>query len=107
MKQALPLVALVALCSSADAGPRLAEPPQLHHADRLAPWIRDRVGLTAKAELRVCAAADGHVTSVTVVHGSGYEAFDRALLTDVRDWHYAADSIPRCTPVRISYLAER
>lgn len=107
MKQTIPLIALIALASSADAGPRLAEPAVLHHADRLMPQIRDRVGLTAKADVRVCAAADGHVTSVTLVHGSGYEAFDRAVLTDVRAWQFATDSIPRCTVAKISYLAER
>jgi TonB family protein len=102
------ILVLAALSSTASAaGLKLVEPPMTHHADRLAPWIRDRVGLTAKADLRVCAATDGHVTSVTLVHGSGYEAFDRAVMTDVREWRYGADSIPRCTLVKISYLAER
>ena len=101
------ILLLAAMTSSAFAGPKLAEPATLRHADRLAPWIRDRVGLTAKADLRVCAAADGHVTSVTLVHGSGYQAFDRAVMTDVRDWRYSSDSIPRCTLLKISYLAER
>jgi len=101
------ILLVAAMTSSAFAGPKLAEPPALHHADRLAPWIRDRVGLTARADFRVCAAADGHVTSVTLVHGSGYQAFDRAVIADVSDWRYRSDSIPRCTLVKISYLAER
>ena len=101
------ILLLAAMTTSAFAGPKLAEAPATQHADRLAPWIRDRVGLTAKADLRVCAATDGHVTSVTLVHGSGYEPFDRAVMTDVRDWQYRSDSIPRCTLVKISYLAER
>ena len=107
MKPLLAIATVLAISSTAFAGPKLAEPPELPSADRIAPWIRDRVGLTAKADLRVCAAADGHVTSVTLLRGSGYAAFDRAVMTDVRDWHYAADPIPRCTLAKISYLAER
>jgi TonB family protein len=106
MKPILAALAVLAISAPAFAGPRLAEPATLHHADRLLPQIRDRVGLTAQADVRVCAAADGHVTSVTLVHGSGYEAFDRAVLIDVRSWQYTADSIPRCTVLKISYLAE-
>jgi TonB family protein len=107
MKPVLAVATFLAISSTALAGPKLAERPELRSADRIAPWIRDRVGLTAKAELQVCAAADGHVTSVRLVRGSGYDAFDRAVMTDVRGWQYAADSIPKCTLVKISYLAER
>jgi TonB family protein len=107
MKPFLAAATVLAISSTAFAGPRLTEAPALPSADRIAPWIRDRVGLTAKAELQVCAARDGHVTSVKLVRGSGYDAFDRAVMTDIRDWQYSADSIPKCTLVRISYLAER
>jgi TonB family protein len=102
----LAIAVALALPSTAFAGPKLAEQPTLRSADRIAPWIRDRVGMTAKADLQVCAATDGHVTSVKIVRGSGYDAFDRAVMTDVRDWQYTADSIPRCTLVKISYLAD-
>src|SRR5207249_11693871 len=85
------------------AGPKLAQAPELRSADRIAPWIRDRVGSTASVDLRICVATDGHVASASLLRGSGYVAFDRAVMTDVTDWRYAPTEVPRCTRTKVAY----
>ena len=87
------------------AGPKLAEEPQLPSADRLAPWIKDRVGNKVAVDMRVCLAADGHVSSVTLIKGSTYGAFDRAAMKDVASWRYEPKAIPRCMPTHVEYHA--
>ncbi len=95
------------ISSTAGATPRLAQEPELHRADRLQPYVRDRIGTIAKVDLRVCVAADGHVRSVNLLHGTKLPQFDRAVMTDVTDWRYTKDSIPRCVIETVEYHATR
>jgi TonB family protein len=87
------------------ASPHLAEAPELRSADRIAPWIRERIGSTASVDLRICVATDGHVVSTNLLRGSGYGAFDHAVMTDVTSWRYAATDVPRCVRTTIEYRA--
>jgi TonB family protein len=100
------LAAILGISTAAGAAsPHLAQAPELHSADRIAPWIRERIGSTASVDLRICVATDGHVVSTSLVRGSGYDAFDHAVMTDVTSWRYAASDVPRCTRTTIEYRA--
>src|SRR5438477_8964615 len=90
MKKLLAAVAFaIALPTSAFAAlPKMAEAPSLPTADRLAPYIKAKLGDTANADIRLCIAADGHVTKVELVKGSTYKAFDNAVMRDVSDWKF-------------------
>ncbi len=102
----LVLTAILGISTVAGAtSPHLAQTPELRSADRIAPWIRDRIGATASVDLRICVATDGHVLSANLLRGSGYEAFDHAVMTDVTSWRYAATDVPRCTRTTIEYRA--
>ncbi len=101
------LAAALGISSIAGASPRLVQAPELHHADRLQPYVRDYLGTIAKVDLRVCVAPDGHVQSVNLVHGTRFAKFDRAVMTDVSDWRYTSDAIPRCTMAHVEYHATR
>ncbi len=101
------VAAILGISSIAGATPRLAQAPELHHADRLQPYVRDQIGTIAKVDLRVCVAADGHVKSVNLLHGTKLAKFDHAVMTDVSDWRYTTDSIPRCVIEKVEYHATR
>jgi TonB family protein len=103
MKKLLLAVALVAVPATAFAAPKLAESPSLPSADRIAPWIKQKLGDTASADIRLCIAPDGHVTSVGIVKTSSYTAFDNAVMTDVTDWHFAQSDSYRCMKTTIAY----
>src|SRR2546430_15455777 len=88
------ILALLLVASPAFAAPVNADLPS---ADRISPWIRDRIGgNTARVDMRVCRAADGHVSSVILLRRSADPAFDRAVMNDVVTWRYEAASAPRC-----------
>lgn len=87
------------------AAPRPLAEPSLPSADRIAPWIRANAGDHVKADIRLCIAPDGHVTSVAMVRGSSYAPFDRAVMTDVAEWQFAATGDSRCTKTTIAYDA--
>ena len=91
--------------AAAFASPKLAQPAELPSADRIAPWIKDRIGDTARVDVRVCLAADGRVTSVKLLKTSSYDAFDRAAMKDVASWRYEPNALPRCTPTHVEYHA--
>ena len=101
------LIAALALVApaAAFAGPRPAEPSNLPSADRIAPWIKDRIGDVAAVDMRVCVATDGHVMSVKLLQGSTYDAFDRAALKDVATWQYEPKRVPLCTRTHVEYHA--
>jgi TonB family protein len=106
MTKLAPLVAILGISSAAWASaPRLAEAPELRTADHIVPWIRDRIGPTASVDLRICVATDGHVATATLLRGSGYDRFDRAVMTDVTSWRYSATDVPRCMRTTIEYHA--
>jgi TonB family protein len=99
------LLTLIAFATPAIAQLRPADAPSLPSADRIAPWIREKLGDHASADVRVCVAGDGHVTSIALVHTSQYDAFDRAVLKDVASWHFEATGDARCRTTTISYDA--
>jgi len=95
-----PILALLVLASPALAEPRAADLPT---ADLLSPYIRQHLGATATAGMRVCIAADGDVTSVTLLYSSRDSAFDRAVMTDVPSWRYAPARDAHCSFTRVAY----
>jgi hypothetical protein len=99
------VAAILAISSMAAAAPRLAQAPELPSADRLQSYVRDQIGTIAKLDLRVCVAADGHVQSVNLLHGTKLPQFDRAVMTDVTNWRYTTDAIPRCVITKLEYAA--
>lgn len=102
----LVLAAILGISTVAGAtSPHLAQTPELRSADRISPWILSRIGTTATVDLRICVATDGHVLTTSLVHSSGYDAFDHAVMTDVTSWRYAATDVPRCVRTTIEYRA--
>lgn len=101
------VAAVVGISSVAGASPRLVQAPELHHADRLQPYVRDQLGTIAKVDLRVCVAPDGHVQSVNLLHGTRFAKFDHAVMTDVSSWQYSTDAFPRCVIEKVEYHATR
>ena len=88
--------------AAAFAAPKPAE-PSMPSADRISPWIKDRVGDVAAVDMRVCVATDGHVMSVKLLQGSSFDAFDRAALKDVAEWKYEPKHVPLCTRTHVEY----
>jgi TonB family protein len=106
MKKLLAAVALaiaVPTTAFAAALPKMAEAPSLPSADRLAPYIKAKLGDTANADIRLCIAADGHVTKIELVKGSTYKAFDNAVMRDVSDWKFESTRVDRCVKTTIAY----
>nr|HEX4318966.1 TonB family protein [Kofleriaceae bacterium] len=87
------------------AAPRPLDTPSLPSADRIAPWIRDKVGNHVTADVRLCIAPDGHVARVEMVRGSTYAPFDRAVMKDISAWQFKATGDSRCTKTTIDYDA--
>jgi TonB family protein len=82
-----------------------AQAPRLPSVDRIARDIRARLGDHAIASIELCVAADGHVTKVSLVEGSGYDAFDVAMLRDAEEWQFA--SLPGATAKQPLQTCER
>jgi len=83
--------------------------PQLPTADLQFHRIWDEVGDTASADIRLCVASDGHVSSVRLVRGSSSVTYNRALVNDAADWRFAAAASPpgpgqRCEIANVVYL---
>ena len=97
-------VAALAVPAAAALAP---ESPSLPSADRIAPYIRERLGDHASADVRVCIAGDGHVTSIALVQSSSFDRFDDAVLKDVQSWHFAATGDARCAKTTVEYDASK
>lgn len=83
------------------------EDAELPTADRFASRIHEHLGATATARVELCTAPDGHVTSVHVVRGSRYAAFDRAVVTDITGWQFTPAAQPHCFVRTIAYHTSR
>ncbi len=85
--------------------------PRLPSADRIAPRIRTLLGETASADVHLCVAPAGNVTSVALARGSTMPAFDHAMMNDVTAWQFAAQPGPAtvrtCERFTISYRTHR
>ena len=104
MKKLLAAAALaIAVPASAFAAPRLAGDASLPSADRIDPYIKAKLGDVASADINLCIAPDGHVTSVAIVKSSTYTAFDNAIMRDVSDWRFVASDADRCMRTTIAY----
>ena len=108
MKKLLAVLVLAAAvpATAFAAIPKMTDAPSLPSADRIAPYIKQKLGSTASADVRLCIAADGHVTSVGIVKGSTYTPFDNAVMRDVSDWRFAASDVDRCLKTTIAYHAK-
>ncbi|MBC7978169.1 MAG: TonB family protein [Myxococcales bacterium] len=81
--------------------------PRLPSVDRIARILPTQFGSQADTEIDLCVSGDGRVAQVTLVQGSAYEAFDAALLRDVKEWEFtarpAATSARVCKRTTVSY----
>lgn len=93
-------VALPVSVASADVP---ADSHALPSADRIAPYIKQKLGNNASADVQLCVAADGHVTKVGILKGSTFAAFDKAVVHDVGDWQFAKGTATRCVKTTIAY----
>jgi len=64
--------------------------PRAGRLDREIAATTDRLRLG----VRLCVSPDGSVKSIRVVQPSRIEAFDRAALADLQDWHYESFTAP-------------
>ncbi len=64
--------------------------PRLPSVDRIARILPTQLGPQADAEIDLCVSNDGRVAEVTLIQGSAYEAFDAALLHDIKEWEFTA-----------------
>jgi TonB family protein len=77
---------------------------ELPSADRIHGRIKFLLGDSVTASVRVCVAPSGQVSNVKLVHGSSYAQFDQALMTDAREWKFAAKgAATNCEDISVSY----
>jgi TonB family protein len=85
--------------------------PQLPTADRLAHVIDARLGQQASVDVRLCVTPAGHIESATLERGSTFEQFDKAVMSDIAAWQFAAqpgpDSLRTCEIATIVYRPHR
>ena len=85
--------------------------PELPSADRLGRAIEVRFGTQASVDVRLCVTPAGQVSSVELHRGSTMDLFDQAVLSDVRDWQFAAQPGPAtlksCEIATIVYRTQR
>jgi hypothetical protein len=81
---------------------------QLPTADLQFHRIWDEAGDTASADIRLCIAPDGHVTSVGLVRGSSSTTYNQALVNDAADWRFDNPTTPpspmHCEVATVVYL---
>jgi TonB family protein len=107
--------ARVSLVRLADDDTALVVPqaidPQLPSADRMSRVIDARLGAEASVDVRFCVTPAGRITSAELQRGSTLAAFDAAVMTDVRDWQFAAqpgpDTLKTCEIATIVYRPHR
>ena len=68
--------------------------PELPSADRLGRAIEVRFGAQASVDVHLCVTPAGQVSSAELRRGSTMDLFDQAVLSDVRDWQFAAQPGP-------------
>lgn len=68
--------------------------PALPSADRIAHVIRARLGSEASVDVHYCVSATGAVTDAELERSSDLDAFDRAVMADLRAWHFEAQPGP-------------
>ena len=56
--------------------------------------------------------ADGHVTKVAMLEGTGYAAFDAAVVRDIEQWQFASmpgttaqQKLQTCERAKVKYVA--
>lgn len=85
--------------------------PELPSADRLGRAIEVRFGQQASVDVRLCVTPGGQVSSVELRRGSTMDLFDQAVLSDVRDWQFAAQPGPAtlksCEIATVVYRTQR
>ncbi|HVV86434.1 MAG TPA: TonB family protein [Kofleriaceae bacterium] len=93
-----------------DTGARPSAPARLSVAStpaavrRLNGQVLAQLGGRARTDLRLCIGSDGAVTDVSLVHGSGIDALDAAMIDLARAWRYQAVPVAKvCQAVSIGY----
>lgn len=86
--------------------------PRLPRVDRIARQVRAQLGAEALVSIELCVAADGHVTGVSLLAGTGYEPFDAAVIRDIEQWRFASmpgtsvvKTLQTCERAKVKYLA--
>ena len=85
--------------------------PELPSADRLGRAIEVRFGEQASVDVHLCVTPAGQVSSAELRRGSTMDLFDQAVLSDVRDWQFAAQpgpgTVKSCEIATIVYRTHR
>ncbi len=95
-------VVLLPVAVLASPAPRSAPLPS---ADRLTTRIRLDLDGRAEVQVRLCVAADGHLTSAELLRSSSLTAFDDAVMKDVALWRFAPAPAASCAVRKIDYDA--
>ncbi|NVB85521.1 MAG: TonB family protein [Kofleriaceae bacterium] len=86
--------------------PRAIE-PGLPSADRISRTIYAELGDVASVEVHYCVSPAGKLTDAELVRGSSLPAFDDAVMTDLRSWHFdvqpGPESLQTCDRATIVY----
>jgi TonB family protein len=85
--------------------------PQLPSANRLAQQIEMRLGDRASVDVRLCVTPAGRVASAELARSSTFATFDAAVMSDLRQWEFAAqpgpDTLKSCEIATIVYRPRR
>jgi TonB family protein len=85
--------------------------PALPSADRLAHHVRVRFGEVIEAELDVCVAPSGEVTTAKMATSTGDAALDAAIERDASAWKFdvmpGPAGVQSCERARLTYRAPR
>ncbi len=86
--------------------PRAVE-PALPSADRISREIFGQLGDEASVEVHYCVSPTGKVTDAELERSSQLPAFDRAVMADLRAWHFEVqpgpESVQTCDRATILY----
>lgn len=81
--------------------------PGLPSADRIARTVAVELGDVASVEVHFCVSPAGKLTDAELVRSSNLRAFDEAVMTDLRSWHFdvqpGPESVQTCDRATILY----
>lgn len=81
--------------------------PKLPSVDEIGARVRDELGDTATANLKLCVQPSGRLAQIELARRSMLPDFDRAVLRDVSDWQFKSTpgpaAVERCELITVVY----